>query len=481
MRNKKVTMIPLVLCEVYWIMSYIIYRFGVMEHPFKKDIWAAIFVGACNLFFGVGYIWIVRYRKKTESVACEYSINIAKFLWFAIIVSIIIAIPNSIRYTGDWYPHVITALKNPGEVYLRVINNIFNSTAINWIALFDFFPFVIFPLIYFYWDRLEKKIKIIGCAVTAYYLAIYCSCGRNMPITYFAFSVVITYFVILCSGIQKNRKEVIRNVVIALVMLTLATVMFKVNLESRTLYSTDVEEELNLLEATTVVTKTGNDDVFLQYKDLIITNEQKEACERVAEIFPMYTNPYTKSYVKTDDPIYRFLPESMRFIYVMGSSYLSSSYHVLSVAMRMDFEWTYGMGNSQFLMDYFNRFTGININERTYGYRSVNLTEPSIVSTYGWPTSYVQFASDLTFPGVIVLFFVLGMLTSIVWIEVTSTRNVLGVPLLIEMALLCLFVPANCITFGSGGYFTIFFGSLVLFLMSLFWARKKAKADMGNN
>ena len=35
MKNKKVTLIPLVLCEVYWILSYIIYRFGVMEHPFK--------------------------------------------------------------------------------------------------------------------------------------------------------------------------------------------------------------------------------------------------------------------------------------------------------------------------------------------------------------------------------------------------------------------------------------------------------------
>lgn len=523
MRNKKTLMLPLILCELYWALAYLIYRFGVVEHPFKKDLAVAVFVFVCGLCFALGYIVLVKYiRKKRENVTekireegKDSSINISGFLWIALAVAIITAVPNCYRYTGEWFPPLIATLMNPGETYLRVTGSVAGSSVL---AIFDFFPFVIFPLTFFGWNSLGKKIKIVSCIVSVYYLIIYCSCGRNMPIIYFFFSVLITFFVMICSGMLKNKKAMPRSIVIVFVMFAIAAIMFKLNLASRTLYSSNVEEQLAQLDSEQKTNQNvqvrdedkdntnfenrdneadkddnnapnnvdGNENtnkgseekardnlgIYLQYKDLIITNEQKETCEKVGAIFPMYTNPYTKSYVKTDDPVYRTLPESLRFAYVMGSMYLSSSYHVLSVAMRMDFQWTYGMGCSEFLMDYFKRFTGIDIKSKTYGYRAVQLTEPPIVSTYGWSTAYVQFASDLTFPGVLVLFVVLGALTGLIWIEVISTRNICGIPLMIEMALLCLFIPANCITFCSGGYFTTFLGSLILFVFSLIYRKK---------
>lgn len=508
MKNKKTLVLPLVLCELYWGLAYLIYRFGVIEHPFKKDLWVAIFVLACGLCFAVGYLIVLKLvAKKKEKQRGEIqgnSINISGFLWFSLAVAIITAIPSCLRYTGDWYPHLITTLMDPGKAYLRVATG---ATGSSILGLFDFFSFVIFPLTLFGWDNLGKKIKIVSCVVSVYYLIIYCSCGRNMPVIYFFFSVLITFFVMICSGMLKNKKALIRSIVIVLVMFVLAAVMFKLNLASRTLYSSDVESQLAQLENDQQISqsdqhseadkentdignkdnqageeniddisnvpKTNEEDIYLKYKDLVITNEQKDACEKVGTIFPMYTNPYTKSYVKTDDPIYRTLPESLRFPYVMGSMYLSSSYHVLSVAMRMDFEWTYGMGCSEFLMDYFNRFTGIDIKSKTYGYRAAQLTDPSIVSTYGWSTAYVQFASDLTFPGVVVLFLALGALTGLLWSEVIDTKNICGIPLIVEMALLYLFIPANCITFCSGGYFTIFLGSFILFAFSIFYRKRR--------
>ena len=324
MKKQKALMIPLVLCEIYWILSYLIYRFGVIEHPFKNDIWVLVFVVACSLLFAVGYVVIIKYLERKSIDTKENSVNISKFLWFALIVSIIIAIPNCIRYTGYWYPPLIKTLMNPGETYLRVTSSIVSSTAINWIGFFDFFPFVIFPLTFFYWDKLGRNIKIVSCVVSMYYLIIYCSCGRNMPTIYFVFSVMITFFAMICSGLVKNKKIAARCIIIVLIMFVLAATMFKMNLASRTLYSSDIENQLAQLDDREQIgkdTENVNDqdgdkqdgkqedkpgkkpmdkpeNVYLQYKDLVITKEQKEACEQIGSIFPMYTNPYTKSYVK---------------------------------------------------------------------------------------------------------------------------------------------------------------------------------------
>ena len=140
MKNKRLgTIIPLILCEIYWTVAYLIYRFGVMEHPFKKDIWVAIFILACNVSFAIGYVLILKRKRNKEKEHSE--INIERFLWICIGISTVIAIPNCIRYTGCWYPPIISTLINPGQMYLRVVSGIASSNAINWIAFFDFFPF----------------------------------------------------------------------------------------------------------------------------------------------------------------------------------------------------------------------------------------------------------------------------------------------------------------------------------------------------
>lgn len=467
-------------------MTYLVYRFGVVEYPFKRDIWVFLFIVACGALFAMGYFFVCRFFLKKTFTMPKMIINPSVFLWISIIISTIIAVPNCVRYTGYWYPPLFSTLSNPGETYLRVTLGIMSSGSINWIAFFDFFPFVIPPILFYQWDRVSVRLRIAGCMISLYYLLIFCSCGRNMPTILFLFSIIISFFVMVCSSLMKSYRIVIRSISIVVTMCLFALFMFKLNLASRTSYTDDVEIQLEDLvfdnnesvesnpNMENSFEEIDNQEIYLQYKDLVISKKQKEECEKIASVFPMYTNPYTKSYVKVDDPIYQAMPESIRFAYVMGSMYLSSSYHVLSIALRMDFQWSYGIGCSDFLLDYFKRFTGIDVKERTYGFRAMQLTQPPIISTYGWSTAYVQLASDFTFPGVILLFCVLGAFTAFVWIEVISTQNVFGVPLVVEIALFCLFVPANCITFCSGGYFTIFFGSVILFLLSLI--NKKAKA-----
>ena len=112
-------------------------------------------------------------------------------------------------------------------------------------------------------------------------------------------------------------------------------------------------------------------------------------------------------------------------------------------------------------------FTGIDIKSITYGSRVAHVTEPSMVSVYGWPTAYVQLAGDLTFPGVVVFMGGLGAVVALLWRDILEKKNVYGIPFVSQIALFLLFLPANCITFNSGGYFVTFWGTALIWLISL--------------
>ena len=553
--------IPLFLCEFYWNITYIIYRFGVIEWPLKKDKKVLIFILLCDFCFALGYL--LRTRKTCYDNKREFQTSqqyLEKILFMCNFIGILAAIPNSIRYTGNWYPRLLVNIHNAGDTYLNMVSQISTKTSINFIAFFDIFVFLIPPLTMFTWDILNKKLRITGVILSVYYLIIYCSSGRNMPSVLFMISIIITYFVYVCSNWKISKRTLLRNTIIVLGTIALGIGMFQLNLSSRTYYDKNVENELqakgeekisdsliyddlqntetsnnltdfeekegelqksdsisdddqektkdeekisdSLIYDDLQNTETSNnltdfeekegelqksdsisdddqektdEEIYLKYKDLVILQEQAEKCEEVSQIFPMYANPYTKAYVNINDFTYKHIPDSLKFIYVMGDQYLCGNYHVLSVGLRMDFKWTYGIGFSEFLMDYLQRFTGIDVKGRSYGSRAMALTEPSIVSTYGWSTAYVQMAGDVGFIGVILLFGALGYICSFVWNDAIQYNNIYAVPFIIQMAVLLLAIPINCITFNSGGYFVNFWGTFFLWIFAKKKERKKER------
>lgn len=507
MMKTKCNYLPLILAESYWILTYILYRFGGVKWPFGADNKTLFFLGACDLLFAAGYIFCTKFlNKRKELENPKKQVDVSKFIWICAIISAAIAIPNCIRFTGNWYPKLLTTLSNPGATYQKMISIISAGNNWNMLGILDFFHFVLFPLVFFAWDALKRSLKIVGCIVSFYYLVVYCCCGRNMPCMLFVFSVLITYITMICSEGIKNKKKLARNTAVCICSLLLLVVMFKLNLESRTLYSADVETALaNMKDSTAkdpdttfpiegqengpIVNNEENKDhdkkeeieenidenieIYNSYKDLVITKAHADKSAQIAEIFPMYTSPYSKAFVDLDDFLYCHLPDSLKFVYVMGTQYAAGSYHALSVALRMDFQWSYGIGFSEFLMHYVERFTGIDVKSRTYGARLVNLTKPPIIDINGWTTAYVQLASDLSFPGVAILFFFIGMLFAWLWNDVRIMRDAFALPFLIQLSLFLMFVPLSCITFGSGGYFVSFFASALIWLISKYVMRRR--------
>lgn len=70
--------------------------------------------------------------------------NGKKLLLISTIVAVILYIPNSMRYTGNWYPDVFNNLVNPGETYQKVIASVSENGMLRIFGFFDIFPFMIF-------------------------------------------------------------------------------------------------------------------------------------------------------------------------------------------------------------------------------------------------------------------------------------------------------------------------------------------------
>lgn len=67
-----------------------------------------------------------------------------------------------------------------------------------------------------------------------------------------------------------------------------------------------------------------------------------------------------------------------------------------------------------------------------------------------WPTIYPWIASDVTFPGTVVIVFLVGWLSARVWLDVLGGQNPFAVALLGQLLLMLYFFPAHNRIMQSG-------------------------------
>lgn len=144
------------------------------------------------------------------------------------------------------------------------------------------------------------------------------------------------------------------------------------------------------------------------------------------------------------EPLYGVkLPASTEYLIHMVSRYWAHGYVGLSECLDLPFEWGYGVGHSTFLMRYAGQF----ISEpeyffnRSYPMRLEKVTGYS--ATNHWHTIYPWLASDVTFPGAIVLIGVLAFVLSRSWQDCLVGGNPFAFGVLSQMLLMFYYVPAN--------------------------------------
>jgi hypothetical protein len=136
-----------------------------------------------------------------------------------------------------------------------------------------------------------------------------------------------------------------------------------------------------------------------------------------------------------------FLPGVLQGAYASFASYLTQGYYGLSLAMEEPFVWTYGLGNSYYFTGLSRRFLGpTTISDMTYAAR---------IEKYGWSrfirwsSLYAWLACDVTFPGVLLLIFLLGWVLARVWLDVLRQDNPFAIVLFPLLIIALYYAPAN--------------------------------------
>ncbi|EGR2415810.1 putative oligosaccharide repeat unit polymerase [Vibrio cholerae] len=158
--------------------------------------------------------------------------------------------------------------------------------------------------------------------------------------------------------------------------------------------------------------------------------------------------------------------EELAFPIGMFLGYFSNGLYGLSLSLHMDFEWTYLVGNSYSL----SRIIEVVISSpglilaNSYPFRAEELG-------WGldkWHSAFSWFASDVSFPGVIVLGAFFGFFYGRIWKGAQSNRNAFSKPIFIYLSLGAVFIYSNNQMFHSlSGVFTF------VILISLYFLSRK--------
>lgn len=198
--------------------------------------------------------------------------------------------------------------------------------------------------------------------------------------------------------------------------------------------------------------------IGITFITLFIVNQFARAESLESDIIDMYS---------ADNIICQVLGTKIGTGVLRFLAYFSHGYRGLNYSLQLPFEWTFGYGGSIALSGYMQQYFGMpTFFEDTYPMR--------VLSTFGydcqlnWPTAFAWWASDFSFPGVVIVMFFLGKLFCMVFRDACYHLDIIAISLLSELVIMVFFLPMNNQAFQTRESFLITF---FLFIVWLFRRR----------
>lgn len=173
-----------------------------------------------------------------------------------------------------------------------------------------------------------------------------------------------------------------------------------------------------------------------------------------------------------DHPFFKLFGDKLGFgMSVISTGYLSTGYYGLSLCLQLPFEWTYGIGGSRALTNIVEKVGLSSVYEKTYLSRMEK--EFSRKGLASWNTIFPWLASDFSFFGVLIYFFIFGYVCALAWKEVLMYNNIVSYLVVVLCFVMILYIPANNQIFHSYGSFV----SSVSILLWWLLGRRKYNLD----
>jgi hypothetical protein len=434
-----------------------VYQFGPVKWKTENvgHFWLLIVV--YHLSFIIGYVISARKIKVSQKNIERSNIIgsfIVKNMWIFLFACTILTLIKAmgLRNSYDFIPwnlfsEFVEGIINPGKQYYAKmaateLNNYTGSKITSGIfALFSFVVVSMIPVCVLLWNRINLPQKIAFFAIVFFEFATFVSVGTNKGIfdLLFIFTASITIDFLANYEGRKIRsllmdKKILVGVTVFLLFFSMW--FFSWSMKSRVGSAADFTASLTYNASLT--------------EDVTATNE--ENTDNQGNIIETQTETQTESQT-----------ESLLSNFLFGmSSYIGQGYYGMSLSIDKEFTSTYGIGNSRFLSSNFKYFFGIDVEPYTFQAKISNRWDQYA----NWHSFYSYIANDVSFPGVAIIMFLLGISLAAIFKDAIYGKNIFAQCLLPMYAILFLYMPANNQVFTFMQSFCAFFQLMFLWFLS---------------
>lgn len=131
--------------------------------------------------------------------------------------------------------------------------------------------------------------------------------------------------------------------------------------------------------------------------------------------------------------------QKLNSLWISFSSYLTQGYYGMSQALTLDWIPMYGVGNSMFLVNIISENI-YDIDQFTY---QVRLEPYGWDSDTNWHTMYTWLANDVSFYGVVLVMFAIGIIFGMMFKDAVITKNPFARASVFFYILMLVFIPCN--------------------------------------
>lgn len=390
---------PLKVSVAYLAFTLFLHVFGPWTYKDEKLLPVFLFMLAAIAMFSLGYFsvarkWrgvIVRNERRCESNYRRYR-NFAKFF---LVVQLLLVTSS---FVSDWMGGLLSlgSIFNPGQIYIDALDRARNDSSISIIGQISTLasPLFYFSTIFFIFNftKTQRKWRILLVLTLLFQL----------------------FYDTLLKGAQKG----VFDLAIMVVSVTFVTAFF-----NRVKYRALLRRGVGTL--------TGLIAIFIFFQ-----------LSRMDAYGVAYYAGNSIMVLDRDGLFSTLLGDTLGLGLALLIGYLSQGYYGLSLCLQLPFQWTFGIGNSFALTSYAEQYFGMyGVFEGTYPAR--------MEAAFGWPakmswhTFFPWAASDITFPGTIILMFVIGRIFAKSMWDGIAKGSVLGVSIFYFIVTFIFYLPAN--------------------------------------
>lgn len=394
---------PLLIVEAYLIFTLLIFFVGPVVFNYRNKLSFVILMFLYHASFVAGYIYAC--RKKFIYSATSREIFSAKKFWILFVAGIIgvVATYNNLMLSEtfipyDFFENLSRGISEPGLVYAERMSNMeqglnSGSRLFNISSLFFSFAKLLFIFYFiFFWREMKLTHKAFCVFYCFMFLSSGVSAGVNSVVFIFVIFTLISLFTVLYIRKSKYFKILMY---VSLIILLIPVFSF------------------------------GN-----------IMSQRGGGFEYFVSTSPLGDISLNTSFELDDNSS---LIEFLYYSLVWLSYYLVQGYYGFSLIIDLDWNWTFGFGNSEFFQRQFSLITGVDISNLTYQHRISHLWDKSAQ----WHSFYGQFANDFGIYGLIFMMVVLGYHFSMAFQSAIFQKNFYASALMPIFAIMFIFFPAN--------------------------------------